>query len=1026
MTDHATTTTTTTATPAPERAASNVRVLGLPGVARLARFARHPGPAVLVTTAERLPRLEPTGVFGVRRSVDPTLEDWHDRADKVVLSVQHALKAFPHDPERYALELVVGGSYARDDLLARLIAYGFERDEAPGFVVRGDTIEIALDDDPNSPPLRLEFFGDELDTLTRAGVAQEGVVLGPRDLAALHEAEEGDAAAAPWTSTVLEGLPGTVFLDAPELMEGELGDAAPLWRILREREVVSFGRDPLDLTASPPDEVSLPHYRAKLRDAAADIETWLRDGYSVQLLLGFERTGRYLQERIIDHLPVAWHGRVQWRSGEVAMVLAPRLEGGYRDAERREVVLTEELLYGYQGGRGQKRLAGRGVHDPTSLTVGDFLIHPDHGVGRFLGLEPRQVVGVTRDYLMLKYAGEGKLYLPVEHLPMLRRHSGTTDDPPRLSTLGTNEWARSRERARASAEALAAELIKSYAARQVATGVAFGPLPEWDPIIETTVDFELTVDQATAVAQTFEDMEKSVPMDRLISGDVGFGKTEVAIRAAHRVVGHGYQAAMLVPTTVLASQHYETFKDRFAGLPVRVEMLSRFTSDKDADAAVRGLADGSVDIVIGTHRLLSEGLRFKRLGLLVVDEEHRFGVGQKERLKALKSDLDVLSLSATPIPRTLYMSLVGLRDVSQIATPPAGRKPIQTVLQPYDPITVREAILFELERGGRVYYIHDRIGSMSLRGRTLSQLVPEARIGVAHGQMAGDDLEEVMLGFQEGAFDVLLATTIVESGLDIGGANTLVIERADRLGLAQLYQLRGRVGRRETEAWAYLLYPGKLTEQAQRRLYAIAELDDLGSGHRLAEKDMEIRGVGNLLGPEQHGQIAAVSLEVYTELLAEEIAKLKGERAREGVPAVAIDLAIDARLSPTYVADDAARVASYGRLAEATSLADLSTVTRELRERYGPFPAEVKAFIDLAKLRLLAAGRGVASITEHMTDVQISFHESVIDYDPRRIKELRFTVEATRYPPGFSIKKRGLGEGAQLLGAITDVLFACA
>ncbi|MBA2668697.1 MAG: transcription-repair coupling factor [Trueperaceae bacterium] len=1006
---------------------SRVRLLGLPGVARLARFARHDGPAVLVTTAERLPRLEATGVFGVRRSVDPTLEDWHERAEKVVLSVQHALTPFPSDPSRYALELAVGGTYARDDLLERLVRYGYTRDEAPGFRVRGDTIEILASDDATLPPLRLEFFGNELESMTRSGVGVPSTVIGPRDLAALHEAEEADAdAPAPWTSSVLASLPGTVYLDAPELMEGELGDAGPLWHALRERDVVSFGRDPLDLSVRAPTEVSLPHYRAKLRDAAADLETWLRDGYAVHLLLGFERTGRYLRERVIDHLPVAWHRDVAQREGEVAMILAPRLEGGYRDPERREVVVTEELLYGYQGGRSLKRLPGRGVHDPTSLSVGDFLIHPDHGVGRFLGLEPRQVVGVTRDYLLLQYAGEGKLYLPVEHLPMLRRHSGTTDDPPRLSTLGTNEWSRSRERARASAEKLAAELIKSYAARQVASGVSFGPLPEWDPEIESGVDFDLTPDQVTAVAQTFADMAKPVPMDRLISGDVGFGKTEVAIRAAHRVVGHGYQAAMLVPTTVLASQHFETFKERFAGLPVRVEMLSRFSSDKEADVAMRGLADGTVDVVIGTHRLLSEGLRFARLGLLIVDEEHRFGVQQKERLKALKSDLDVISLSATPIPRTLYMSLVGLRDVSQIMTPPVGRKPIQTVLQPYDPITVRDAILFEIERGGRVYYIHDRIGSMSLRGRTLAQLVPEARIGVAHGQMASDELEDVMLGFHEGAFDVLLATTIVESGLDVAGANTLVIERADRLGLAQLYQLRGRVGRRQTEAWAYLLYPGKLTEQAQRRLYAIAELDDLGSGHRLAEKDMEIRGVGNLLGPEQHGQIAAVSLEVYTEMLAEEIAKLKGERAADGVPRVAIDLAVDARLSPGYVADDAARVGYYGRLAEAATLADLSNVTRELRERYGPFPSEVRAFIDLAKLRLLAAGRGVASITEHMTDVQISFHDAVVDYDPRRIKELRFTVAATRYPPGFSIKKRGIGEGAQLLGAITDVLFACA
>ena len=999
-----------------------VRLLALPAVARVARFARHDGPALLLTTPERAERLRQTDPFGARHSFDPSLSDWTDRASKVILSARHALAPFPSDPDRYALVMRVGTRIDRDTLLARLIGYGYPRDEVPGCTVRGDTVEVHLADDD---VIRIEGFGDEIDRLLRRGTPVDEVVLAPRDMDALLEAEGGDAAVG-WASTVLEQCPGTVFLDAPELMEAELGDAAPLWRALTGREVVSFGRDPLPLEVQVAREQPLPYYRAKLRDMAADLETWLRDGYSVQLLLSFERTGRYLRERVIDHLPSTWRQRVAPHPGEITLLLAPRLEGGYRDPERREVVLTEDLLYGYQGDRARAKLRGKRVQDPTALQAGDYLIHPDHGVGRFLGLEARQVIGVTRDYLRLAYAGEGKLYLPMEQLPLLRRHPGTSDDPPRLSTLGTNEWARAREKARAGAERLAAELIKTYAARQVATGAAYPPLPEWDPLITHNAGFELTVDQRRAVADTFADMERPVPMDRLISGDVGFGKTEVALRAAHRVVGHGRQVAMLVPTTVLASQHYTTFAERYADLPVEVAMLSRFSSEAEARAVLTGLADGSVDVVIGTHRVLSDGVTFKRLGLVVVDEEHRFGVAQKERLKALKADVDVLSLSATPIPRTLYMSLVGLRDVSQIMTPPAGRKPIQTVLQPYDPRTVREAIVFELERGGKVYYIHDRIGSMSLRGRTLAQLVPEARIGVAHGQMSSDQLEEVMLGFQEGAFDVLLATTIVESGLDVGGANTLVIERADRLGLAQLYQLRGRVGRRRTEAWAYLLYPGKTTEAAQRRLYAIAELDDLGSGHRLAEKDMEIRGVGNLLGPEQHGQIAAVSLEVYTEMLAEAIAALKGEQASDGVPAVALDLAIDARLSPSYVASDEERIAFYGRFAEAANLAAVSRLARELRERYGPFPVEVKAFVELAKLRHLAAGRGVATISEHMTDVQIAFHGDTLDYDARRLRELRFQVEPTRYPPGFSIKKRGLGNPEALLGAITDVLFVCA
>ncbi|HZX00344.1 MAG TPA: transcription-repair coupling factor, partial [Trueperaceae bacterium] len=917
---------------------------------------------------------------------------------------------------------------------------GYERDAAPGFAVRGDTVTVHLSEDDEEGALRLEFFADELEGMTLSGESLRAHVLAPVSLAEYDRSE--------WTSRLIEHLPGTVFLDAPELMPGAVRDgsrtgaevadapseddpstATPgtswLWRHLASRDVVSFGRDPLDLEKATVPLEPLGYYRGKLSTLAEDVHMWVRDGYTVNLLLKFERTGRYLREKVIDDQESHWRNRLEEHPGQVSLLLAREAQGGYRDPERKEVVLTEELLYGYQGGRRLRRAPGKAVHDASQLTVGDYLIHPDHGIGRFLGLEPRQVVGVTRDYLMLQYSGEGRLYLPVEQLPLLRRHPGTTDDPPRLSTLGTNEWARARERARVNASELAAELIKAYAKRQVATGQSFPPLPDWDPLIEKNFEFDLTEDQAKAVEDVFSDLERAVPMDRLISGDVGFGKTEVALRAAHRVIGHGHQVAMLVPTTVLAKQHFETFKERFAGVPVRVEMLSRFTSDKQARDVLKGLKDGNVDVVVGTHRLLADGIEYKRLGLLIVDEEHRFGVGQKERLKSMKADVDVLSLSATPIPRTLYMSLVGLRDVSQILTPPRGRKPIQTVLQPYDPLTVREAVLGEVERGGKVFYIHDRVGSMSLRARTLSQLVPEARIGVAHGQMPEDELEQVMLGFDEGAYDVLLSTTIVESGLDITGANTLVIERADRLGLAQLYQLRGRVGRRETEAWAYMLYPGRLTEQAQRRLYAIAELNDLGSGHLLAEKDMEIRGVGNLLGPEQHGHISAVSLEVYTELLAEEIAKLKGEQRTADRPQVTIDLSIDARLSPGYVQDDDVRVNFYGRFAETDSLAEVSRVAKELREAYGPFPTEVKAFVDLTRLRILAGSKDVAAVKEHMTDVHVTFQGDdveAIDFDTKALRQLPFQVEVTRYPPGFSIKKRGL-KSEDLPGYVTDLLY---
>ena len=1024
--------TATTVTPAPTSGPAHmaVRYLGVPTVARLAMFARDPGPAVLLTTEARLELYSDTHVFGALRSVNPSLADWHDKRDKVVVSLDHALRAFPRAPELYALELAKGRDYKRDDLLERLVQYGYERDEAPGFVVRGDTVTVYLTEEaagPDGPTdavgdgegtLRLEFFGAELDAVSVNGEAADSFLLAPRSLENLERDE--------WTARLLEKLPGTLYLDAPELYPSDMSETTAewFWTHLAGRPTVSFGRDPLTAHEAPAPVEPLGYYRGKLSDFTADLHMWLKDGYSVQLLLKFERTGRYLRERVIDSVESHWRNRVEPHPGQVSLLLARGPLGGYKDDATKEVVVTEELLYGYQGDRKPRHVGGKRVADASQLTVGDYLIHPDHGIGRFLGLEARQVVGVTRDYLNLRYAGEGKLYLPVELLPLLRRHPGTTDDPPRLSTLGTNEWARAREKARASAELLAAELIKTYAQRQVSEGTPFPPNAEWDELIEKNCPFVLTPDQARSVTEVLADMAKPVPMDRLVSGDVGFGKTEVAIRAAHRALGSAAQVAVLVPTTVLARQHYLTFQERFAGLPVRVEMLSRFTTDAQARDILTGLKEGKVDVVVGTHRLLNEAIVYKNLGLLVVDEEHRFGVGQKERLKGLKANLDVLSLSATPIPRTLYMSLVGLRDVSQISTPPEGRKPIQTVLQPYDPMVVREAILGELERGGKVFYIHDRIGSIGLRARTLNQLVPEARVGVAHGQMNEGELEEIMIGFEEGAYDVLLSTTIVESGLDISGANTLVIERADRLGLAQLYQLRGRVGRRQTEAWAYMLYPGRLTEQAQRRLYAIAELNDLGSGHLLAEKDMEIRGVGNLLGPEQHGHVSAVSLEVYTEMLAEEIAKLKGEQRKEQVPQVTVDLDLDARLSPTYIQDDAVRINYYGRLAETINLAEVSHVAREMREAYGPFPAEVKAFVDLARLRLLAGAKGVATIKEHMTDVQLSFDTALetLDYDAKRMKSLPFSVEPTTYPPGFSIKKRGL-KAADIPGAIMELLY---
>ncbi len=988
---------------------SKSRILGLPSVARMSLFANYARPAVLLTTLERLEQYQDIAVFK-KATIRPNLNTWFDRYEKLIIPIEDLFKAFPEQPDDYQLDLVLGNEYKREELLNKLLLYGFERDEEPGYVVRGDTISIYF----GKKVLRLEFFGDELDKILIDEKEIESFLLSPM--------EDSELNTQAWQSNLLEQIQAVYFLDNPELFEAVLEeDAKILWDKLEKSEVISFGRDPLELHDEKLPIETLGYYRAKLTDFHNDLEMWLKDGYSVTLLLKFERTGRYLREKVIDDLTSHFHNKVKYIKNELGMVLAASSRGGFRNTQTKEIILTEELLYGYQGTRKLRRLPGKSVTDAVQLSVGDYLIHPDHGVAKFAGLEPRKVLGTVRDYLILEYAAEGKLYLPVEQLPFLRRHSGTTDDPPKLSTLGTNEWARAREKARVNAQELAATLIKLYAKRQMSRGLSLPPVDDWDHLIHDNCPFQLTPDQARAIEDVLADMADKIPMDRLISGDVGFGKTEVAIRAAHRAVGNGKQVAMLVPTTVLSQQHYESFLERFKGLPVNIKMLSRFS--KSPAAIIKGLKDGSVDIIIATHRLLNDKIVFKDLGLFIIDEEHRFGVKQKEKIKALKANLDVLSLSATPIPRTLYMSLIGLRDVSQIMTPPEGRKPIQTVLQAYDPLSVREAIMFELERGGKIFYIHDRIGSMGMRAKTLGQLVPEARIGVAHGRMDAESLEDIMLGFSDGAFDILLATTIVESGLDISGANTLIIERADRLGLAQLYQLRGRVGRRKTEAWAYLFYPGRISENAQRRLYAIAELNDLGSGHLLAEKDMEIRGVGNLLGREQHGHISTISLAVYTEILAEEIAKLKGEE-RSPRRKIALDIDVDARLSPSYISNDSKRIEYYGRLAETESFVTINKIHREMREAFGPLPKEVKAFVDLVTIRLLAHEKGVVSIKEHLSDYQISFEHDNIDYDAAEIKRLAFRVEPSRYPPGFSIKKRSLNK-VDILTAITKVLYLC-
>ncbi len=595
------------------------------------------------------------------------------------------------------------------------------------------------------------------------------------------------------------------------------------------------------------------------------------------------------------------------------------------------------------------------------LTPGDHVVHVQHGVARYGGMVKRAIGGVERDYLLLEYRGGDKLYVPSDQIDAVRHFTG--GDTPSLHRLGGSEWGKAKSRVKSATQEIARELVVLYQRRVNAPGHAFAPDTPWQHELEEAFPFKETPDQEKAIAEVKADMETDRPMDRLVCGDVGFGKTEVAIRAAFKAVQDGKQVAILVPTTLLAQQHFQTFSDRFAGYPVRVEVLSRFLTDAQARTVIQGVKAGEVDVVIGTHRLLGKDITIPNLGLLVVDEEQRFGVTHKEAMKQLKADVDVLTLSATPIPRTLEMSLTGIRDLTLLNTPPSERQPILTYVGEYDERPVAEAIRRELLREGQVFFVHNRVQDIEVVARELRELVPEARVAVAHGQMDEGTLERVVIDFWEGRFDVLVCTTIIESGIDMPTVNTLVVDRADRLGLGQLHQLRGRVGRAGSRAYAYLFHPKAkvLTEEAYERLKTIGEATELGSGFKIAMRDLEIRGAGNLLGESQSGHIAAVGYDLYVQMVSEAVAELKGETPKEPAE-IKLDLPLDANLPKDYVSKEELRLEAYRRLALVTTLAEVVDIRAEWEDRYGPVPPAAEALLAVAELRAECHRTGVKEI----------------------------------------------------------------
>ncbi len=606
------------------------------------------------------------------------------------------------------------------------------------------------------------------------------------------------------------------------------------------------------------------------------------------------------------------------------------------------------------------------------LTSGDYVVHYQHGIGRFEGLVSRTMVGIERDYLVIAYAGDDRLYVPVDQLAAVRRYTG--GETPRVSRMGGKDWSEQKSRVRKAVAAVARQVVELHRQRAAASGHAYDHDTPWQRELEAGFPFEETPDQLTAIAEVKRDMESPAPMDRLIFGDVGYGKTEVAIRAAFKAIQSGKQVAVLCPTTLLAQQHHLTFSERLSPYPVRVEVLSRFLTGKQQRAVLSGLATGEVDLVIGTHRLLSDDVHFKDLGVLVIDEEQRFGVSAKDAIKRLKVEVDVLSLTATPIPRTLEMALTGIREVSHIRTPPEDRHPILTYVGPYDEQAVSAAIRRELLREGQVFYVHNRVQSIDRTTARLEALVPDARFVVAHGQMSEGQLEQVMIDFWNGDYDVMVATTIIESGLDLPQVNTLMVERADLLGLAQLYQLRGRVGRSNLRAYAYLFHPSDqtLSEEAHRRLEAIGEATDLGSGFQLALRDLEIRGAGSILGEVQTGHISAVGFDLYSELVVEAVSELEGRGPVVAPPKeVRIDLPVDAHLPDTYINDQELRLEAYRRLATTTTHEEVSDVEAEWADRFGPLPEAAVALIELARLRVDAFRIGLDEIVKLRHEIRI-------------------------------------------------------
>jgi transcription-repair coupling factor (superfamily II helicase) len=944
-----------------------------------------------------------------------------ERVFVVVAPALAAIQGVPPDLGAHEPLVVAKGEEVAPDALAeRLVALGYARadvvEHRGEFAVRGGTVDVFPG--TGRRPVRAEFWGDEIDSLREFSAATQ-LSTGPIDRVEIHPVREllaspdvrerAERGAPRHLGRFREGLArlgeGLEF-EGMETLAGLVYDRleSPVSLLPRGTWVVlSPGRRVADRAARVASEAEAlaeatgwpgaPFVRP-LEEAVGDRPLLHLSEFSEGIDLGLAGWGTAsgnpaeMAAKLADLAGAGYrtvvaaeaHGSLDRArelvteragGGVVETVEAPVGAGFVLNTGRLAIAGEEDFFGARRHTRQQPRVARRRA-DAIALELepGDYAVHHVHGVARFGGIVHREIKGSARDFLLLEYGGGDKLYVPADQVGVVAKYLG--GEQPRVTKLGSSDWPRAKARVRRAVQEMAGELVRLYSVRMAVPGHAFKPDTPWQRELEDAFPFEETRDQLTAIDEVKRDMEQPVPMDRLVCGDVGYGKTEIAIRAAFKAVMDGKQVAVLVPTTLLAEQHYVTFTERFTAFPVKVAMLSRFLSGAEQKEVVRGLAEGKIDVVIGTHRLLNSDVQFKDLGLLVVDEEQRFGVAHKERIKQMRAHVDVLTMTATPIPRTMEMALTGVRELSVLDTPPEDRQPVLTYVGPYDDGLGFGALRRELLRGGQVFWVHNRVQTINRTARRLQEEVPEARVIVAHGQMDEDRLEKEMLKFWEGEADVLVCTTIIESGLDVPTANTLVVERADRLGLAQMYQLRGRVGRSRERAFAYFFFPPQqsLTEEAHERLSSISRFTDLGSGVKIAMRDLEIRGAGNLLGAEQHGHIAAVGFDTYMRLLQEAVAEMKGEPVRAEMD-VRIDLPVRAFIPVGWVGQEGLRLELYRRVSNARDHAELDDIAVELRDRFGVLPPEVETLFGIARLRVTATRLGVTEVNTFRTQVRL-------------------------------------------------------